>query len=87
MGWPMLARCTRIWWVRPVAMAMVARVRPRSRSAPVMRVTAVRARRARVEIFFRSTGSRPSGASMRRPAFSRPHASPRYSFSTSRSAN
>ena len=61
MGWPMLARCTRIWWVRPVAMAMVASVRPRSRSAPVMRVTAERARRARVEIFCRLTGSRPSG--------------------------
>ena len=60
---------------------------PRRFSAHVTRVTALRARRARVDIFCRSPGSRPIGASMRLPACTRPHTSAMYSFSTSRSWN
>ena len=40
-----------------------------------MRVTAVRLRRARADIFLRLAGSRPIGASMRRPACTSPHTS------------
>ena len=44
-------------------------------------------RRARADIFLRSTGSRPIGASIRRPACTSPQTSATYSFSTSRSWN
>ena len=52
-----------------------------------MRVTALRACRARADIFCRFTGSRPIAASIRRPACTTPHTSATYSFSTSRSWN
>ena len=58
---------------------------PGSTVARVIRVTAVRARRARADIFCRFAGSRPIGASMRRPACTTPQTSAMYSFSTSRS--
>ena len=51
----------------------------------VMRVTALRACLARADIFCRFAGSRPIAASMRRPAWTTPHTSATYSFSTSRS--
>ena len=55
-----------------------------------MRVTASRLRRMRFDavddIFFRFDGSRPIGASMRRPAITSPQTSAMYSFSTSRVA-
>ena len=46
-----------------------AATRPSSAPPCVTRVTALRARRARVDIFCRSPGSRPIGSSMRRPAW------------------
>ena len=84
-GWPMALKCTRIWCVRPVAMATrTSDTAPRT-SARVIRVTALRARRARADIFCRLTGSRPIGTSMRRPARTIPQTRATYSFSTSRS--
>ena len=50
-------------------------------------MTASLARRARVDILWRSLGSRPIGSSIRRPACTTPHTSATYSFSTSRSWN
>ena len=62
----MALRWTRIWWVRPVAIATLSSDTPWKFRAHVTRVTALRARRARVDIFCRSFASRPIGASMRR---------------------
>ena len=57
-------------------------------AAPTSRASRpLRARRARVVIFCRCVGSRPIGASMRRPRCTSPHTSATYSFSTSRSWN
>ena len=87
MACPIALRWTRIWWVRPVAIETRISVTPGSCRAQVTRVTAWRARRARVEIFSRCTGSRPSGRSMRRRLWTTPQTSATYSLSTSRSWN
>jgi hypothetical protein len=50
-----------------VAIATLMNVAPLKCRAKVTRVTALRARRALVDIFCRSFGSRPIGASIRRP--------------------
>src|SRR3954465_9973294 len=83
----MLLKWTRIWCVRPVAMPTPTRQTPGNGSAHVMRDTAVRARRALVDIFCRLFGSRPIGSSMRRPGDSTPQTSAVYSFSPWRSSN
>ena len=67
IGCPMAFRWTRIWCVRPVEIATWISDTPRRCRGHVTRVTALRARRARVDIFCRCCGSRPIGASMRLP--------------------
>ena len=52
----MALRCTRIWCVRPVAIATRSRVTPFRSRDHVTRVTAWRARPARVDIFTRFFG-------------------------------
>ena len=87
-GWPIEARCTRIWWVRPVWMRTRRSAAPSKRSSTASEVRASRPRGARTDIFWRWTGSRPIGASIS-PAgrAGTPSTRARYSFSTVRPAN
>ena len=83
----MALRWTRIWCVRPVWIATWhERHAAISDARATMRVTAcARCGVSAHDIFCRSFGSRPIGASMRRPACTTPQTSAMYSFSTSRS--
>ena len=63
-GWPIAARCARIWCVRPVSSLTRSRVVRGSRSRTSKWVTASRARSVRVDITVRFARSRPIGASI-----------------------
>ena len=62
-GWPIEARWTRIWWVRPVSRRHSTWVKPRYLASTDQWVTAGRPVRGSTAIRLRSTGCRPMGAS------------------------